>query len=211
MVSMEILGLFPVGVGRVNISAPNEREAAALAELGAVQLPNVGNTTSKARLILHDPRLSDLRARIQAELNRYIDGVICPANRPEIVITQSWLNHSKKGQWHHQHAHPGSWLSACYYVAADAESDKIYFHRGIGYDRIPFPPTEFNPFNSDSWWLPVSTGDLVIFPSHLTHNVAPVETDTTRVSLSLNTWFNGTAGSENDLTALTCKVGAPFA
>jgi len=207
---MDILGLFPVGVGRTNIGPLTEPELAAMQELGAVQVPNEGNTTSKARLILHDDRLAAVRERIKIELDKYIDSVVCPEYRPEIVITQSWLNYSQKGQWHHRHEHPGSWLSACYYVAADAESDKIFFHREKRYERILFPPAEFNPFNSESWWIPVGTGDLVIFPSSLTHHVAPVETDTTRISLSLNTWFNGTAGAERDLTQLSCRVGAPF-
>lgn len=207
---MEILGLFPVGVGRVNIGAPTDDEAAALAELGSDQVANEGNTTSKARLILNDPRLGALRAKIQAELDRYVDAAICPANRPQIFITQSWQNHSKKGQWHHRHAHPNSWISAVYYLAADAESDKIYFHRNQGYDRLIFAPVTLNPFNSDLWWLPVTAGDLVIFPSSLIHHVAPVETDTTRISLSLNTWFEGTAGAEESLTQLTCRVAPPF-
>lgn len=209
--SMDVLGLFPVGVGRTNIGPLTLGEMATIRELGTEQLPNEGNTTSKARLVLHDARLFALRERIKAELDRYIDSIVCPENRPEVVITQSWLNYSTKGQWHHRHEHPGSWLSACYYVAADSESDKIYFHREKRYERIPFPPREFNPYNSESWWVPVGTGDLVIFPSSLTHHVAPVETDSTRISLSLNTWFNGVAGREQDLTHLSCQVGPPFA
>ena len=208
---MEILGLFPVGVGRTNIGPLTLGELAAVRELGTEQLPNEGNTTSKARLVLQDGRLMPLRERIKIELDKYIDSIVCPEYRPEIVITQSWLNYSNKGQWHHRHEHPGSWLSAVYYVAADSESDKIYFHREKRYERIPFPPKEFNPYNSESWWIPVGTGDLVIFPSSLTHHVAPVETDSTRISLSLNTWFNGQAGREQDLTQLSCQVGPPFA
>jgi uncharacterized protein (TIGR02466 family) len=207
---MDILGLFPTGVGRVRLAAPTDAERAELDALGDVQTQNVGNTTSKNRLILQSPALAGLRAAIQAELEAYVKAVVCPASEPAIVITQSWLNYSKPGQWHHKHAHPGSWLSACYYVQADETQDKIYFYRD-GYERIPFPPTEFNPFNSESWWLPVHTGDLVIFPSWLTHNVEPVQGERTRISLSLNTWFNGTAGSSDTLTELSCKVAAPFA
>jgi predicted 2-oxoglutarate/Fe(II)-dependent dioxygenase YbiX len=90
------------------------------------------------------------------------------------------------------------------------DSDRIYFHRD-GYDRLQFDPHEQNQFNATSWWLPVASGDLVIFPSSLTHHVAPVQADTTRVSLAINTWFNGTAGSSDTLTELSCKVAAPFA
>jgi hypothetical protein len=132
VVKMDILGLFPVGVGRTNIGPLTEPELAAMQELGAVQVPNEGNTTSKARLILHDARLMALRERIKIELDKYIDSIVCPEYRPEIAITQSWLNYSTKGQWHHRHEHPGSWLSACYYVAADAESDLTQLSCRVG-------------------------------------------------------------------------------
>jgi uncharacterized protein (TIGR02466 family) len=207
---MDFVSLFPTAVGRKKLRDLTQAERDSFTSLGAEQVPNEGNTTSKARMVLHDYRLADLRSLILAELQAYADTIVAAASRPEVVITQSWLNCSKPGQWHHKHAHPGSWLSACYYVAAVPDSDRIYFHRD-GYDRLQFDPHEQNQFNATSWWLPVASGDLVIFPSSLTHHVAPVQADTTRVSLAINTWFNGTAGSSDTLTELSCKVAAPFA
>lgn len=207
---MDFVSLFPTAVGRKKLRDLTQAERDAFASLGTERVPNEGNTTSKARMILHDHRLIDLRALILAELQSYADTIVAAASKPEVVITQAWLNFSEPGQWHHKHAHPGSWLSACYYVAAMPGQDRIYFHRD-GYDRLQFPPSEHNQFNASSWWLPVETGDLVIFPSSLTHHVAPVEAQATRVSLSLNTWFNGTAGSAETLTQLSCRVGPPFA
>lgn len=194
---MQFIDLFPVTVRMHNLGEPSETERAAIEDIGRARVPNDGNETSAARRVLNDPRLCGMKASILQQLKTYVDEIIRPATNPEIVITQSWLNFSQKGQWHHKHAHPGSWLSAVYYVCANKDLDKIYFHKN-NYDRIYFPPENFNPYNSESWWLPVASGDLVIFPSYLMHHVAPVETDSIRVSLSLNTWFDGTTAHESN-------------
>ena len=44
-----------------------------------------------------------------------------------LKITQSWINFTKKGEYHHPHAHPNSLISGVFYVEADkdkAESNK---------------------------------------------------------------------------------------
>ncbi len=126
---------------------------------------------------------------------------ICPKNDVRLRITQSWLNWTKPGQFHHKHAHPNSLISGCFYVKANKSSDKIFVYNE-GYQQIKFPPAEWNLYNSESWWFPIGTGDLIFFPSRLTHMVVPVEGDDTRVSLAFNTFPIGYVGDEDDLTAL---------
>lgn len=126
---------------------------------------------------------------------------ICPKNDVRLRITQSWLNWTKPGQYHHKHTHPNSLISGCFYVKANKETDKIFFYRD-GYQRIKFPPVEWNTYNSESWWYPVGSGDLVFFPSSLTHMVQPVGGEDTRVSLAFNTFPIGYIGDEDELTAL---------
>jgi hypothetical protein len=62
--------------------------------------------------------------------------------------------------------------------------------------------TEFNWFNSESWFFKVKTGDLKLFPSSLTHNVEQKQGDNVRCSLAFNTFAKGYFGSEETLTAL---------
>lgn len=164
------------------------------------QVPNVGNTSSKNRQLLDDPVLADLREFIDASVRNYLVNVYSPAHDVNLRITQSWLNWSNRGQHHHKHAHPNSFVSGCFYVQA-SESDKIYFHRD-GYQQIKLKAEAFNVFNSESWWLPVATGDLALFPSSLTHHVDPVTADQTRVSLAFNTFPVGYVGNDDELTGL---------
>lgn len=208
---MKVVPLFPTAVGCVKLRDLTSDELDAINLLGDEKRPNEGNQTSAQRMILHDPRLAKLKADILEQIHLYVREIVSPSTDIQVGVTQSWLNFTRKGEWHHKHAHPCSWLSACFYVNADPETDRIHFHKD-GYRRIEFPPTQFNTFNSSSWWLPTGTGDLIIFPSDLTHHVAPVQRDDhTRISLAMNTWFSGRAGSPDSLTDLSVAIAAPFA
>ena len=48
----------------------------------------------------------------------------------------------------------------------------------------------------------MGTGDLVLFPSSLTHMVETVQGEATRISLSFNTFPVGSIGEGVDLTGL---------
>lgn len=163
------------------------------------QRPNDGNTSSVDKYILK--KLPDLTTFIEKSLHTYLMSTINPKNDTHLRITQSWLNWTKPGQYHHKHAHPNSLISGCYYVNANKETDKIFFYRD-GYQQIKFPPIEWNAYNSESWWYPVGTGDLIFFPSSLTHMVQPVGGEDTRISLAFNTFPVGYVGDEDELTAL---------
>jgi hypothetical protein len=92
-------------------------------------------------------------------------------------------------------------VSGVFYPQANRETDKIYFYKD-GFQQIKLPPENWNIWNSESWWFDVGTGDLLLFPSGLTHMVEPVQGDQTRISLSFNTFPLGLVGDEVDLTSL---------
>jgi uncharacterized protein (TIGR02466 family) len=107
---------------------------------------------------------------------------------------------TKEGQFHHKHNHPNSFLSGVLYIKANRDKDKIYFYRD-SYPQIKLSTDTYNPFNSESWWLEVDTGDLLLFPSNLTHMVQSVVGED-RMSLSFNTFPVGYVGEESHSTAL---------
>lgn len=165
------------------------------------QRPNTGNTTSADRKILEHSLMKDVRAAIQKAIDEYFQEVYRPAFDVKLQITQSWMNYSEPGQHHHKHAHPNSFLSGCFYPQADKNLDKLYFFNDP-YHRIKIYTEDFNVYNSESWWLPVGTGDIVIFPSSLTHMVEPVVSTDTRISLAFNTFPVGYVGNDDSLTGL---------
>lgn len=197
---MNIINLFPTAVGAFNYTKGLTDEQMDFL-LNAEQKPNEGNTTSANRHILDDPLFADLREFIQQSLDSYFKHTVRPMNEVGLRITQSWLNYSKKGQWHHKHAHPNSFISGCFYVNADREKDKIYFYKD-GYKQLKIPTKDFTEHNSESWWVPVETNQLIFFPSSLTHSVAPVETEDIRISIAINTFPIGHVGEDDTLTGL---------
>ena len=179
-----------------------EQESAFLC--GQEQKPNSGNTTSAARTLLDDPILADLRSFIDASVSEYFQTIYSPKHDVKLRITQSWTNYTKPGQYHHKHAHPNSLISGVFYVKSNKDTDRIFFFND-GYEQIKLSVKDWNIYNSESWWLPVGTGDLVIFPSSFTHMVQSVEGDAERVSLAFNTFPVGYVGDEDNLTGLHLK------
>lgn len=197
---MEIINLFPTTIGSFKLNRNITKEENLFLR-SQEQKPNEGNTTSANRLILNSPEIVGIKEFIKSGIDEYFKIIQCPEKEVELNITQSWLNYSEPGQWHHKHSHSNSFLSGCFYVNADKDLDKIYFYKEK-YKQINIPSKEFNLSNSDSWWLPVGTGDLIIFPSSLTHMVQNVEAKETRISIAFNTFPVGYIGNDDSLTGL---------
>ena len=162
---------------------------------------NDGNTTSINNNLFESAELAEVARFCEESLQQYFKEVYAPKHDVIPYITQSWANYTKKGQWHHKHEHPNSFISGVFYVQAQKDIDKIYFYKN-GYQQIKLPTDNYNLYNSDSWWLGVETGQLILFPSHLTHMVQAVQTDETRISISFNTFLKGYIGNDLELTGL---------
>lgn len=194
---MILENLFPTPIGFFKYTDELDKDFL----INQPQRANDGNTSSENRYLLKDRKLLDLRQFIEKSLHEYFMSTYNPKSDTRLKITQSWLNWTKPKQYHHKHSHPNSLISGCYYVNANKDTDRIYFYRE-GYQRIKFTPIDWNPYNSDSWWFPVGSGDLILFPSSLTHMVQPVEGEETRISLAFNAFPIGDLGNEDELTAL---------
>jgi len=162
---------------------------------------NVGNTTSLNNYILNEPELIDIKNIVQTHIENYISKIYKPKHPVMPYITQSWLNWTKPGEYHHTHEHPNSFISGVLYINADIKEDKIKFHKS-GYRQIFLDTDKYDNLNSQSWWFSVKTKDLVIFPSSLSHNVETVTSGKTRISLAFNTFLKGTIGDNKTLTEL---------
>lgn len=196
---MILHSLFPTPVGKFELG----REFTAEENTFVVNQPttkNMGNTVSNDSYVFRHDTLSSLLAFVQESVNTYVKTIYAPKEDVRLRVTQSWLNYSKPGEWHHKHAHPNSFVSGVLYIKAAKERDRIYFYNDT-YEQINMPTENFNLFNSKSWWLPVETGSLMLFPSSLTHSVATVQEEE-RISLAFNTFPVGYVGNEDSLTAL---------
>lgn len=196
---MKVHNLFPTPVGFFKLD-----DGILSSELEFIknqeQRTNVGNTTSKDNHLLDRKEMKRLSKFVTECLQEYMTSIYAPKHDVKPYVTQSWANYTKPGQYHHRHAHPNSFISGCIYIAA--KGDKIYFYKDQ-YQQIKVPTENFNPYNSESWWFEVNEGDVIIFPSSLTHMVETLGNDKEeRISIAFNTFLKGTIGSADDLTEL---------
>lgn len=196
----KIHNLFPTPVGIYEIEHKlNKKELSFIKNQD--QRNNLGNTTSQDNKILFNKELSGLRKALENKLNVFFHEIYNPRREVSLRITQSWINYTNKGQYHHKHKHPNSFVSGIFYIETTSE-DKVYFYNNSNLTNIKMTPINWNTWNSESWWFEATQNNLILFPSTLEHMVETVKSEETRISLSFNTFLVGKLGEEQDLTAL---------
>lgn len=150
---------------------------------------NENNKCTKNKHILNDSQFLDLKNEIENCLNFYIKDVL--KYDVEIYITQSWLNFANKGDSHFSHNHANSFLSGVLYIQAN---DHITFEQERKF-LLRITPKSYNENNAESVDVDSKTGDIIIFPSWLHHNVKQNVNDELRISLAFNTFIKGKVGN----------------
>jgi len=192
---------FPVGQKPALFNLTNEEQTFILQQQ---QITNTGNTTSANNYILDCEQLTRLKKYCEESVNQYFAAIYAPSSDCGLYITQSWVNFSKPGEQHHKHNHSNSFVSGVFYVEANKQFDKIWFHRTS--NDFVIPSNQPNPFNAMSAFFEVGKGELIMFSSTVQHSVMPVETESTRVSIAFNTFIRGTIGESINLNELKFQM-----
>lgn len=105
------------------------------------------------------------------------------------AIKEMWVNVLDTGGRQALHNHANSFVSGVVYLTASHASAHTVFARPLGGGFVfshANRDTRPGPFNADKWVTPaVAPGDLLLFPSHLLHEVPPNEGGR-RISLAFN-------------------------
>ena len=103
----------------------------------------------------------------------------------------AWININSPGSYNVKHTHPNSHLSGVMWIKAPKDSGNIVFDNPNGHQTH----TEINSYNQEfkdqffvyhSYWLPPIEGRMIIFPSHLQHEVEENKSNEDRISVSFN-------------------------
>jgi len=202
MIEANINGIFPtpIYISKLNRDLTN-KELSFIDKTKLDTYKNEGNTTSNDNYILNNKDFKNLKKELDFRVQDYFDKVISPSNNITSYITQSWLNYTETNQYHHKHTHPNSLVSGVFYINCHEEHDKIKFFND-NYKIIKLETKDWNIWNSQSWWFSVKTGDVILFPSSLTHMVETKQGENTRISLAFNVFIKGTIGNNKNLTEL---------
>lgn len=157
------------------------------------------NHQSKETFLFDYPELSEIERFCRLHLEYYVENVLqC---KDKLFITQCWSNITRKGERHHEHTHPNSIVSGVFYFQNNSKLPPIQFRRN-DYHQISLDIGKHNNFNSATFLLPAESGELLLFPSTLTHSVLSNESDEDRISIAFNTFSKGSLGSIESLTYL---------
>jgi uncharacterized protein (TIGR02466 family) len=199
---LNITNLFPTPIGQSNISRDFTNDELSFIK-NQKKYKSVGNLVSIESNLLDKIEMFDIRNRIQGALDAYYNYIFNPKTKTEIYITQSWANYTNSGQFHHAHMHSNSYISGVLYIQT-FKDDSIHFTRpNIQMPFLYVEPIEQNLWNSQTWWIGTNSGELLLFPSTLVHEVRLRNNPGTRISISFNTFLRGDIGNPETRTGLT--------
>jgi uncharacterized protein (TIGR02466 family) len=208
MIKADIDGIFQTPIYRTQLTQDFSKKQLSFIDKMKLQSQNEqktknksNNITSSNKNILDEPVFKKLKQEVELIIKDYFEKIISPSNNITPYITQSWLNYTEPGQFHHTHSHGNSLVSGVLYINCHETLDKIKFY---SYRHDPIVPEvhTFNHFNSESWWFNVKTKEVILFPSSLSHGVDVKEGENTRISLAFNTFIKGNIGDYNSATEL---------
>jgi len=142
---------------------------------------------------------SDLKNQFQEHLNVYTKEVF--KYDVDSYITQSWINLNPPGSYHSLHYHTNSLFSGVYYFDVPDDVPGIAFENSRKH-CVEIFPTEWNEYNVHSYNFSVAEGDLILFPSHMYHEVLENTSDKTRVSIAFNSFLKGKIGSKDNVSEM---------
>jgi len=168
-----------------------------------------GNFTSNNKLVLETVDFVNLKKYIKNCIDEYFYYVLQVKKDINIYITQSWLNFNTKDTSHHTHFHSNSIVSGVFYFTDD--NAPIEFEASnLKFGSMSLRYENYNDLNSETFDITTKKGVLLLFPSSLKHSVKNNISENTRISLSLNTFINGTIGEYNNLTQLTLRKSGEY-
>ena len=160
------------------------------------------NFKSADSYLLEIEELKNIKNFFYESLNKYTKNISQSDQR--LVITQCWANKNPPGSKHHEHVHPNSILSGVFYLKQDKTLPPISFSKAIQH-AMKLDPKKYNNLNSETFLLPCTDGELLLFPSNLKHSVPTNMGKEARISLSFNTFSVDTLGSKDSLTHLDIR------
>lgn len=154
----------------------------------------------------------DLRKQIEYHIKWY-EKNICGFNHEiSLDITDSWYRETQPHQNHPIHNHPNSLISGVVYLNVPKDSGH---HSRLNFEtrHFIFKGFEFqyhqntNKYNAKMTYVPVETGDIILFPSWMDHYVTENESAIeSRKIISFNTFIKGTVTLRNSFPT-TIQMG----
>ena len=198
----ELISVFPTPVQIYKYENSIDKELKYVEDLEWIEQKANGNFKSKDTYLTKHEQLKNINLFFKECLNDYCNTIYNSDQR--LVITQLWANKNPTGAKHHEHVHPNSILSGVFYLRQDKTLPPIQFAKSNQHN-LKLDPRKYNNYNAETFLLPCTAGELLLFPSTLRHSVPTNVGKESRISLSFNTFSIDTLGSKDSLTHLDIR------
>ena len=178
------------------------------------------NELSNEMSLLDRPEFKSMKDAVLSHVKNYERDICGFKESVSFRITESWYRETVPGNIHGLHHHPNSLLSGCIYLHVpkqpEGHLDRMkgdggwngkgheginLFHpeqRGVFRDfgfLYDYVETKYNAVRT---YVPVESGDIVLFPSHINHFVSCNDSqDESRKIIAFNTFIKGRLSAEN--------------
>jgi len=202
---MNIVDLFPTPLVIEQLEIDQEDQLV-LSEYAAISdnfnLNQNQNYVSKDTYLLE--KTPKFKEKIEVILKDYVYNVL--GENESLRVTQSWINFNPPGTSHHKHTHSNSIVSGVIYLQCDNKSGHFEVHRPAVQNRqVHGEVVNWQQYSYNYVFFTPKIGEMFLFPSTLPHSVDENKSTISRISLSFNTFYNGTFGSDIKLNQLTLR------
>lgn len=148
-----------------------------------------------------EPCVQALRDFCWTELGRTLQVLngYSPAEMARLeIFSHTWFHVTRRDGFVIAHTHPMASWSGVYCVAPGSvapgrpESGVLRFHNPHAYSNMFLDAGNARlaaPFHHGTWSVPLQAGQLVLFPSWVSHEVLPFYGDDERITIAFNCWF----------------------
>lgn len=153
--------------------------------------------------LLNQPKLKNLQSLIKKAVDHFVYTICDVTDETDFVLTTSWLNRMNTGSDIALHNHANALVSGVYYPDVGPASNPITFKKNRQHLNTfpqhvrPNTNNNWSQYTIGTWTVQPVTGDCLIFPSHLEHEVAKSLDKQNRYSLAFNYFAKGKLGTDS--------------
>lgn len=137
-----------------------------------------------SNILFEDERFEQLTQRISNAVGNFANELGMKLEDVDLELHESWLNAAKPNHFQECHEHGFSYISGVYYIHTPKNSGDFVMENPLQFEWS-FNAHDDSPYGERRYVEPYN-GQLIVFPSNISHHVTKNMSDEMRYSLAFN-------------------------